>query len=108
MLAVAVKAANGAGKTERVAAPVALWHASVFAKSLAICTAGVFRQVQEQLFSAIRSHAHKFRGWQFNQWEATAHNGSRILGFSTDDPGKFEGWHNDNLLMIADEAEACT
>src|SRR5262245_15629482 len=58
--AVAVKAANGAGKTERVAAPIALWHASVFPGSLTICSAGTFRQVKEQLFPAIRSHAHKF------------------------------------------------
>jgi hypothetical protein len=103
--AVAVKAANGAGKTERVAAPVALWHASVFARSLTICTAGVFRQVKEQFFSAVRSHGHKFRGWQFNDCEVVTHHGSRILGFSTDEPGRFEGWHNENLLVIADEAK---
>jgi hypothetical protein len=104
--AVAVKACNGAGKTERVAAPVALWHASVFPKSLTIATAGVFRQVKEQLFPAIRSHAHKFRGWTFNECEVITHNGSRILGFSTDEPGKFEGWHADNLLVVADEAKS--
>jgi hypothetical protein len=103
--AVAVKAANGAGKTERVAAPVALWHASVFPRSLTICTAGVFRQVKEQFFSAVRSHGHKFRGWQFNDCEVVTHHGSRILGFSTDEPGRFEGWHNENLLVIADEAK---
>jgi hypothetical protein len=103
--AVAVKAANGAGKTERVAAPAALWHASVFARSLTICTAGVFRQVKEQFFSAVRSHGHKFRGWQFNDCEVVTHHGSRILGFSTDELGRFEGWHNENLLVIADEAK---
>jgi hypothetical protein len=104
--AVAVKACNGAGKTERVAAPVALWHASVFPRSLTICTAGVFRQVKEQLFPAIHSHAHKFRGWTFNDCEVVTHNGSRVLGFSTDDPGKFEGWHAENLLIILDEAKS--
>ena len=104
--AVAVKAANGVGKTERIATPAALWHASVFPHSLAICTAGVFRQVKEQLFPAIRAHAHKFRGWTFNECEAIAHNGSRILGFSTDEAEKFEGWHNDNLLVIVDEAKS--
>jgi hypothetical protein len=103
--AVAVKAANGAGKTERVAAPVALWHASVFPRSLTICTSGTFRQVKEQFFPAVRSHAHKFRGWQFNDCEVVTHHGSRILGFSTDEAGRFEGWHNENLLVIADEAK---
>lgn len=104
--AVAVKACNGAGKTECISAPAPLWHASVFSGSLTICTAGVFRQVKEQLFPAIHRHAHKFRGWQFNDCEVITHHGSRILGFSTDDPGRFEGWHNENLLVIADEAKS--
>ena len=104
--AVAVRAANGSGKTSRLAASSALWHAAVFPKSLTICTAGVFRQVKEQLFPAIRSHAHKFRGWQFFETEVETHHGSRILGFSTDDPGRFEGWHAENLLMIVDEAKS--
>lgn len=104
--AVAVKAANGAGKTECIAAPVALWHASVFPRSLTIVTAGVFRQVKEQFFSAVRKHSHKFKGWTFNDCEAVTHHGSRIIGFSTDEPGRFEGWHAENLLVIADEAKS--
>ena len=104
--AVVVKACNGAGKTNRVAAPLALWHAAVFPRSLTIATAGVFRQVKEQLFPGIRSHAHKFRGWAFQETEVNAHNGSRILGFSTDEPGRFEGWHAENLLVIVDEAKS--
>ena len=48
--AVACKAANGAGKTQCVAAPVALWHASVFPKSLTICTAGVFHSHSSHRF----------------------------------------------------------
>jgi len=104
--AVAVRACNGAGKTERIAAPVALWHASVFPKSLVVATAGVYRQVAQQLFPALHSHRDKFRGWEFNEAEVVTHHGSRILGFSTDDPGKFEGWHNENLLVILDEAKS--
>jgi hypothetical protein len=104
--AVAVKACNGAGKTARIATPAALWHASVFPKSLTIATSGVFRQVKEQLFPAIHAHAHRFRGWTFNDCEVVTHHGSRILGFSTDQPGKFEGWHADNLFIILDEAKS--
>ena len=104
--AVAAKGANGCGKTQQVAAPVALWHASVFPRSLTICTAGVFRQVKEQLFPAIRAHASKFRGWTFLETEVVAHNGSRIYGFSTDEPGRFEGWHAENLLVICDECKS--
>jgi hypothetical protein len=44
-------------------------------------------------------------GIQINQTELSTPNGSRVIGFSTDDPGRFEGWHADNLLMIIDEAK---
>jgi hypothetical protein len=104
--AVAVKACNGSGKTTVVGAGAALWHAAVLPRSLTICTAGVFRQVKEQLFPAIRAHAHRFRGWTFLETEVDTPSGSRILGFSTDEPGKFEGWHAENLLVIVDEAKS--
>jgi hypothetical protein len=103
--AVVVKAANGSGKTQFLAAPAVLWHASVFPRSLAIVTSGTFRQVREQLFPAIHMHAGKFRGWTFNDTEITAPNGSRIIGFSTDEAGRFEGWHSENLLIVLDEAK---
>ena len=103
--AIAVKAANGAGKTTRLAAPAALWHATAFPRSLTIITSAVFRQVKEQLFPAIREHAHKFKAWKFNDVEIEGHNGSRILGFSSDDPGRAEGFHADSLLAIIDEAK---
>jgi hypothetical protein len=102
---IAVRAANGVGKTTGIAAPAALWNAAVFAHSLTILTSGVFRQVKEQLFPAIRQHASKFCGWTFNETDVEAPNGSRIIGFSTDEPGRFEGWHNENLMVIVDEAK---
>lgn len=103
--AVACKAANGSGKTQFVAAPACLWHAAIFPRSLAIVTSGTFRQVKEQLFPAVHAHAHRFRGWTFNETEIVSHHGSRILGFSTDEAGRFEGWHNENLLIVLDEAK---
>ncbi len=30
----------------------------------------------------------------------------KIFGFATDDAGKFEGWHNPHLLIIADESKS--
>ena len=104
--AVAVRACNGAGKTTGIAAPLALWNACVYPGSLTVATAGVFRQVKEQFFPAIQDHAKRFPDWQFLDTSITAHNGSRILGFSTDEPGNFEGFHNEHLLMIADEAKS--
>lgn len=104
--AIAVRACNGAGKTTGIAAPLALWNACVYRGSLTVVTSSVFRQVKEQLFPAIRAHANRFPDWQFLETSITAPNGSRILGFSTDEPGNFEGFHNNHLLMIVDEAKS--
>jgi phage terminase large subunit len=104
---VALRAANGSGKTQNVAAPLILWHCAAFPNSQVVTTAGVYRQVKEQLWGSLRAHKDKLgNGWAINQTDITAPNGSRAVGFSTDDPGKFEGWHNDHLFMIVDEAKS--
>ena len=108
---VALKAANGSGKTTKIVAPICLWHANEFARSKTILTSGVFRQVKEQLFPALAAFSPKFKGWKFNDADILAPNGSKIIGFSTDDPNYFEGWHAEDhdespLLMIFDESKA--
>jgi hypothetical protein len=104
---VAVRAANGSGKTTHLAAPAALWHALIYPNSITITTSGVYRQVKEQMWPCIRSLGGKVKGWgiQVNQTDLVTSAGSRIIGFSTDDPGRFEGWHADNLMIIIDEAK---
>ena len=104
---IALKAANGSGKTAMCAAPAALWHALIYPNSVCVTTSGVYRQVREQMWPTIRSLARKVGGLgvQINQTDLSTPNGSRVIGFSTDDPGRFEGWHADNLLMIIDEAK---
>ncbi len=104
--AVAIKAGNGTGKTSRLGVPLALWHAAVFPGSLTLITAGVFRQVKEQCFPGIRSFQNLFPSWKFLDTEVETPTGSRIIGFSTDDAARFEGWHNDNLLVIVDESKS--
>lgn len=103
---VAVKASNGSGKSARLGAPLAIWNAVAFPGSLTIVTAGVYRQVKEQFFAAVRSFAHLFPKWEFLETAVKTDTGSRIYGFSTDDPGRFEGFHDDNLLVICDEAKS--
>lgn len=104
---VVLKAANGSGKTQGIASVAVLWHCAVFPKSQVVTTAGVYRQVKEQLWGNLRTHKDKLgSGWQINTTDLLAPNGSRAIGFSTDDAAKFEGWHNDNLLIILDEAKS--
>lgn len=109
---VVLRAANGSGKTSRIAAPAVLWNAMLYPGSLTITTSGVFRQVKEQMWPQIGELTRKFAGLGVDT-QATSlryehRNGqvSKALGFSTDDGNKFEGWHNENLLMIVDEAKA--
>jgi hypothetical protein len=103
---VTLKAANGSGKTSKIAAPLLLWHGCVFPNSQIVTTAGVWRQVKEQLWPEIRKHSSKLQGIEIFETAAHFPNGSRAIGFSTDEAEKFEGWHNPNLLIIVDEAKS--
>ena len=104
---VVVQACNGMGKTTRICAPVALWHPASYPNSKTVTTSGVFRQVKDQMWPEIRRLAERLRGFspEVNQTSMTFPNGSSVIGFSTDDPGKFEGWHAESLLIILDEAK---
>ncbi len=107
---IAMKAANGSGKTSVVAAAAVLWHMLRFPDSLVVTTAGVWRQVEDQLWPSLRGYIGALgEGWRITASQLEYQNGSRAIGFSTSDPGKFEGWHrqgaSENLLMIVDEAK---
>lgn len=106
---VSLAAANESGKTSVVAVALVLWHASVFANSRVVTTAGVYRQVREQLWPALQRYQHLFPGWDFSQTRLRAANGATAVGFSTDDSGRFEGFHgseDEPLLIIVDEAKS--
>lgn len=108
---VAIAAANGSGKTAKVVASTICWFLSKFPRGQVIVTSGSFRQVEKQLWPALRVHARKFPGWTFLQTEIKTPEGGFALGFSTDDAGRAEGWHpkigvnEDPVLIIVDEAK---
>ncbi len=110
---VAARCANGSGKTSHISAPAALWHPCMYPASVTITTSGVFRQVKEQMWPQIRRMAARLKNFEIdvNQTDITVkHEGgtdytSKVVGFSTDDPGKFEGWHGESLLGIFDESK---
>src|SRR5258706_4290965 len=103
--AVAVRAANGVGKTSRIGAPAAVWNCAVYPGSLTLCSAAVARQVGE-LFQSIRAHRPRFPRWEFLENEVRAHNRSRIIGFTADRPEFFESFHSEHLLIVLDECKA--
>lgn len=103
-----VRSCNGAGKTS-ISAMVAQWFLDSFAPAIVITTAPTFRQVRDLLWGEINSHRltcklpKMFKGSVLDlaikispEWYA--------LGFSTDKPEQFQGYHSHNILVIKDEA----
>ena len=109
--AVSSVAANGSGKTSDLVAPLILWFLDRFPQGQAIVTSSSFRQVEKQLWPAMRKYQANFPKWQFLQTEIKTPQGGFALGFSTDQPGRAEGWHPkignhvDPVFIIVDEAK---
>jgi hypothetical protein len=101
----AIRAANGVGKSSRIGAPFALWNALVHPGSLTLVSAGVHRQVVE-VFQSLHAHRHRFPQWEFLADEIRTHRQSRIVGFTADRPELFEGFHSDHLAIVLDECKS--
>lgn len=110
-LPVAIAAANGSGKTAKIVACVICWFLSRYPRGKVIVTSGSFRQLEKQLWPALRRHMRKFPSWTFLQTELRTPEGGFVIGFSTDDAGRAEGWHPqegseiDPVMIIVDEAK---
>jgi len=108
-----MRAPNEAGKTRNVIAPMVLFVLAAWPGAQVVITSGSFRQVQFQLFPAMRAHSGRFPGWKFHEFTIQGPGGSQAVGFSTDDPNRFEGFHvgpgghrETPLLLIYDEAKS--
>lgn len=108
---VSVVAANGSGKTTSLVAPAVLWFLSKYPRGQVVVTSSSFRQVEKQLWPAMRVFQHRFPDWSFLQTELKTPEGGFALGFATDHPGRAEGWHpkineaTDPVFIIVDEAK---
>lgn len=106
-----VVAANGSGKTAHLVAPAVLWFLSKYPQGQVVITSGSFRQVEKQLWPAMRRFKSRFPQWSFLQTEIKTPEEGFALGFSTDDAGRAEGWHpkinneTDPVFIIVDEAK---
>jgi phage terminase large subunit len=112
-----VVAANGSGKTSNLIAPAVLWFLSRFPRGQVVVTSGSFRQVEKQLWPAMKVFRRRFPTWDFLQTELKTPEGGFALGFSTDDAGRAEGWHpklprdpltglsEDPVMIVVDEAK---
>jgi len=98
------------------AAAIALWFLVTKPPATVITTAPTFRQVRDILWREIAAHYHAAKipiGGELTQTgldltgviNAYGMAGkSFAIGLSTDEPERFQGFHNDNVLVIVDEA----
>ena len=111
---ISVVTPNGSGKSERIVAGAALWWMAVHPRGKVVITTKDGRQLSEQIYPALTKHRDKFEGWS---WVTSPHikvttpTGGSINAFTTDDPGRAEGWHKEDddygpLLIIVDEAKS--
>lgn len=102
---------NGAGKSSVIVASLALWWITVHPQGRVVITTRDSKQLDNQIWPAIERHKEKFPEFDFIERMVRNRRGGFIVGFTTDDPGRAEGWHKINdttgpLLIIEDEAKS--
>lgn len=112
--AVTFKSCNDGGKTRHVISSAILAAMTLY-RACCISTSGSFRQIESQLTPKLQSYKTLFPGYDFQQNKIKTRDPLCFWeGFSTNDPGKFEGHHAVGvpgdpdfhpLMIIVDEAK---
>jgi hypothetical protein len=109
---------NGAGKDAMVIATLALWWIYVHPRGRVVITSKDARQIDEQTWPALERHRGKFpSSWKWIEREIETPTGGKIILFTTDSPGRVEGFHREvggdgkptnlgPLLLVANEAKS--
>ena len=103
---VAVRSCNSSGKTF-TAALATIWWLMAHERATVITTAPSDRQVKEFLWREIRSIYDRNRrliGGKITATSLELSNKRFAYGFSTNTAERFQGFHNENVLIIVDEA----
>ena len=103
---IAVKSANGVGKTY-LAADLALWFLYSYQPSIVLTTAPTWRQVRNLLWEELRKRFRMARTplpGRILLTRLQVEEGWFAFGLTTDDAVRFQGFHAENLLIILDEA----
>ncbi len=106
-----VAAPNGSGKDDRVIAVLVLWLLTIYPRAKVVITSKDARQLDEQTMTSLRRHSARFPDWKFQERYIETPTGGRCIMFTTDEPGRAEGWHKEDdldgpLYIIANEAKS--
>lgn len=107
---VSVKSCNSAGKTYTISCAITSFLCA-YPRSKVIITAPTFRQVKDVLFAELSVLMNKIKD-TFIEFEDVKVNKTSIniapdwfaLGFSTNQPDKFQGFHGNDIMVVIDEA----
>jgi phage terminase large subunit len=105
----AVRSCHGAGKSF-IAGQVILWFLYSFCPSIVLSTAPTWRQVEKLIWKEVRASYRRAKvplGGNLlpkrpeiqiiqDEWYA--------IGLSTNEPDRFQGFHEENILVVGDEA----
>jgi len=105
---------NGSGKDSYITAPFAVWVAACNIRSRFICTSSSNTQLELQTESYIRTECEAWNNLVGDKMFlikkhhiVCTYTGSEIVLFSTNEPGRAEGWHpfpdapEDSIMVIA-------
>jgi phage terminase large subunit len=109
----AVRAPNGAGKDDRIIAPLALWWLRRYRRGQVVITTADEKQLSNQTWPSLSAHRHLFGDfptWRDHDHIITSSTGGRLSAWVTDEPKRAEGYHekapDGPLLMIINEAKS--
>lgn len=110
LVQVSLATPNGSGKSSVVIPAIVLGVLHLFPRAKVVLLTADGRQLDGQVMPAINSHRGKFPTWKFIEREIVTPTGGRFIAFTTDEPGRAEGWHkytdlDGPLVIIADEAK---
>jgi phage terminase large subunit len=101
---------NGSGKSDIVIVALALWWVSIAKQGTVVITSKDSKQLINQVWSGLKSHRDKFPTYEFIKGEVRVPGGGAIIGFTTDEAKRAEGWHSKlpdkPVLIIIDEAKS--
>ncbi len=110
---IAVRAPNGAGKDDRIVVPLALWWLRRFSQGQVVITSKDAKQLQNQTWRSLTGHKVHFNDcrWLDSEYRVISPTGGQIIGFTTDESARAEGYHRiadlkGPLLMIVNEAKS--
>jgi phage terminase large subunit len=100
-----VRSGHNIGKSY-VAADIALWFLNCFCPSIVITTSPTWRQVEKVLWGEIHAHHNTSKiplSGKLLETELKLGAKWYAIGFSSNVPDSFQGFHEQNILFIVDE-----